>query len=87
MTFRRAGAVLCASALAVSAGLAAQPAVPQAPPPAPVPATAEGPRPQAVVEAVELDVGNVPEGQEVTGTFIIRNTGQGELRLLQVKPG
>jgi len=56
--------------------------------PGPVWATGEtSPHPVMQIEQSELDVGAVMEGNDVVGTFRIKNTGNAELRILSAKPG
>ena len=43
--------------------------------------------PQLVVEPMMLDLGTVEEGGEVSGTFVLRNTGGSLLTILDAKPG
>lgn len=75
-----------AAAFATAAEKAPAPGTPPVPPSAPA-ADPAAPVPVLAFEALNLDVGAVPEGQDVLGTFVVRNTGQAELKLLQVKPG
>lgn len=72
--------------LAALPALATEQAPATPPPPAAVPAPVEG-APAVEFEAVNLDLGRIPEGQDATGAFLVRNTGRAELKLLQVKPG
>ncbi len=71
--------------LATLPGLAAEQA-PPTPPPAAAPSPGEA-APAVEFETVNLDLGRIPEGQDATGTFVVRNAGRAELKLLQVKPG
>lgn len=71
---------------------AAAPAAEKAPAPGTPPAAAQGtgpagPAPVVSFEALNLDLGVVAEGQDAVGTFVVRNSGKAELKLLQVKPG
>ena len=87
---RRAFALFLPLLLAAAAAPAAEKApAPGTPPAAPAsqgtgPA---GPAPVVSFEALNLDLGAVPEGQDAVGTFVVRNSGKAELKLLQVKPG
>ena len=85
---RRALALL----LPLLVAAAAVPAAEKAPAPGTPPAAAQGtgpagPAPVVSFEALNLDLGAVPEGQDAVGTFVVRNSGKAELKLLQVKPG
>ena len=90
---RRPFAMLLPLLLAAAAALAAEKApAPGAPaaPAAPVaaPAAAPGaPAPAASFETLNIDLGSIPEGDDAVGTFVVKNTGKAELKLLQVKPG
>jgi hypothetical protein len=77
--------LLIAAVSALAAEKAPAPGTP-APPPgsAAVPA---GPVPVLAFESQNLDLGAIPEGQDAIGTFVVRNSGQAELRLIDVKPG
>jgi len=99
---RRALAVLLPLLMAVAAAPAAEKAPVSGPPPTPpatpappavpappaAPASAPAaPAPVLAFESPNLDLGPLPEGQDAVGTFVVRNTGNAELKLLQVKPG
>lgn len=43
--------------------------------------------PVAVVPEKTVNLGEVLEGQDYEHSFVIRNTGAGELQILSVKPG
>jgi nitrous oxide reductase len=43
--------------------------------------------PKAVVENKAVLLGEVLEGQDLAYTFVIKNTGTGELQIMNVKPG
>jgi len=43
--------------------------------------------PHAVVDQAVIRIGSILEGQDVRQTFRIRNTGNADLRILNVKPG
>ncbi len=38
------------------------------------------------VESEKIDLGVVPEGEEITAEFVVHNKGQAELRILKAKP-
>ncbi|UCF66692.1 MAG: hypothetical protein JSV80_13005 [Acidobacteriota bacterium] len=78
-------AILLAAAIASPALLAASAlgAAPGAPTSAAAPAAQA---PKLVVEQNALDLGTVAEGQEVVGTFVLKNEGQAELRIIRAKP-
>jgi hypothetical protein len=87
-------AVLLLLLMAAAAVPAAEkaPASGAAPAPAPTPPTApvtapSVPVPVLAFESTNLDLGALPEGEDAVGTFVVRNTGKAELKLLQVKPG
>jgi hypothetical protein len=44
-------------------------------------------QPRLEVEQTSIDIGVVNEGDEAIGTFILRNTGEKELKILKAKPG
>lgn len=69
---------------AVVPAVAADP--PSGPASAPV-ADPAAPPPRATIEKPEIDAGEVVKGKEIEATFLVRNDGKGELRLLSVKPG
>ncbi len=86
--------------LAAAAAPAAVPAAERAPapgtPPAVAPAAAPavappaapaGPAPAVAFDSLNLDLGAIPEGEDAVGTFVVRNNGKAELKLLSVKPG
>ncbi len=87
---RRPFAVLLPLLMAAAAVPAAEKAPAAGAPPAPavVPVAAPGaPAPAAAFEALNVDLGSIPEGDDAVGTFVVKNTGNAELKLLQVKPG
>ncbi len=87
---RRPFAMLLPLLLAAAAALAAEKAPAPGAPAAPVaaPAAAPGaPAPAASFETLNIDLGSIPEGDDAVGTFVVKNTGKAELKLLQVKPG
>jgi copper(I)-binding protein len=45
------------------------------------------PAPGLVVDQSEIDVGAVKAGQEAVATFVLKNTGERPVKLLNVKPG
>ena len=59
------------------------PAQPAAPAPA---AAASGPAPKLVIEETTFNKGDIPKGEAVTHDFVVRNTGKGDLLILEVKP-
>ena len=87
---RRALALILPLLVAAASVPAAEKApAPGTPPPVPA-AQPEGPAapaPAVAYEALNLDLGAIPEGQDAVGTFVVRNNGKAELKLLQVKPG
>ncbi|MDQ7005644.1 MAG: DUF1573 domain-containing protein [Acidobacteriota bacterium] len=42
--------------------------------------------PLFAVDSETIDLGVVPEGEEVTAEFVVQNKGQAELRILKAKP-
>lgn len=65
---------------------------PPAPPPSSVVVATDtvpepAPQPALSIEKPSLDLGVVQEGEEVVATFVLRNTGPGELRILHAVPG
>jgi hypothetical protein len=44
-------------------------------------------QPRLEVEQSSIDIGVVSEGEEAVGTFILRNVGEKELKILKAKPG
>ena len=68
------------AAVALAAGL---PAASAADPPP----KADSHVPRLAIEKPEFDAGEVVKGKDVEAVFLVRNDGQGELRLLSVKPG
>jgi hypothetical protein len=54
---------------------------------APAAKAQEGKSPKAVVDQMKTDVGEVLEVQDIEYTFKIRNAGDAELQILNVKPG
>lgn len=44
-------------------------------------------QPRLEVEQSSIDIGVVSEGEEAVGTFILRNIGEKELKILKAKPG
>jgi hypothetical protein len=74
--------------IAVAASAAEKAPAPGTPVPSPGPAAVPaGPVPVLAFESQNLDLGAIPEGQDAIGTFVVRNPGQAELRLIEVKPG
>ena len=53
----------------------------------PASSAAPTPVPRVEVEAEEIDLGEVARGDTVEARFLLRNTGERELRILEVKPG
>ncbi len=49
--------------------------------------TAGGNQPAIVIEQRMFDAGDVWEGETVTHSFIVKNTGKAELNISNVKPG
>jgi hypothetical protein len=43
--------------------------------------------PRAEIETTEIDLGTLDRGSKATARFEVRNAGEAELRILQVKPG
>jgi hypothetical protein len=78
--------LLVAAAAVPAAEKAPAPGAPPAPPAAPASGPA-APAPVLSFETTNLDLGPLPEGEDAVGTFVVRNTGKAELKLLQVKPG
>lgn len=46
-----------------------------------------GPAPRAVMPELQVNLGEVLEGQTIEHVFRIRNTGAGELQILSARPG
>jgi len=44
-------------------------------------------QPEIYIEKAKHDAGEVYEGSEIVHSFIVKNKGQGELRIARVKPG
>lgn len=44
-------------------------------------------KPVAVIPEKTVNLGEVLEGQDYSHSFVIKNTGAGELQILSVKPG
>ena len=42
--------------------------------------------PLFAVDSEKIDLGVVPEGEEVTAEFVVQNKGEAELRILKAKP-
>lgn len=70
-------AAVLAGAVLEAAGAQEAPATPQ------LPAAA----PHAAFEKLEIDAGDVPRGQDLPVTFVVRNTGDAVLKILSAKPG
>jgi DMSO reductase anchor subunit len=46
-----------------------------------------GKAPRIVVESKAMLLGDVLEGQDLQYTFVVKNTGDAELQILNVRPG
>jgi len=53
----------------------------------PVKAVPGGKQPAITFDAIQFDAGEVWEGDIVTHSFIVKNTGKAELSISNVKPG
>ncbi len=55
----------------------------------PVPAVAATPQgtPHAAFEKSEIDAGEINRGQDLSFSFVVRNTGDAVLKILSAKPG
>jgi len=87
-----AGMVALAAAGAVAQSPAAPPApLPSASAPAPDAATVAqppvGPAPRIRFDAISLDLGDVPKGQDALAEFVFKNEGDAPLKILSAKPG
>jgi hypothetical protein len=47
----------------------------------------DGKAPRVVIESKTIQLGEVLEGQDVLHTFKLRNSGDAELQILNVRPG
>lgn len=55
--------------------------------PASAPVVPAGPAPALVVERENLDLGRIDEGQDGVATFVLKNTGSAELKIVSARPG
>lgn len=77
-------------ALAVAGAAAAEPIPVDGSPEAPRVPRGEvtaAPGPSIVFETMQIDLGEVPEGDAATAAFVFENKGQEELRILRAKAG
>ncbi len=75
------------TSLVLTAGMAAGVATPvPTPPPAAGPVKRERPAPVLVVESATVDVGEIRPGEVAEGTFVFRNTGDREVKILRAAP-
>jgi hypothetical protein len=57
------------------------------PSPAEEPPAQPAPAPKIEIAGTEIDIGQVVRGETAEGSFVVRNTGDAELKIQRVKPG
>lgn len=70
----------------VASAQSPKPAAPAAPAPPAQPPAASGPAPKMVIDETTYNKGDIPKGEPVVHDFTVKNTGKGDLLILEVKP-